>query len=76
MISVLAIIATGGSLTGAVLGARGKAFEMNAVWAVVNLLWIYIAMVENSSTLFLFCVYQLLAMYGTIHLWPKNRGKK
>lgn len=68
----LATIATIGSLLGALLGAKGKPFEMNLIWTFANLIWIYLGIIESSSTLILFILYEIIALYGVYNLWPKK----
>jgi len=69
----LGLIATIGCLLGNYWGSKGKSFYMNLIWSFADLIWIYLAIVENSSTLYLFIACEILAIYGVINLWPWSK---
>jgi len=73
--AILGLIATVGCLIGNYWGSIGKSFKMNLIWSFADLIWIYLAIVEHSSTLYLFVACEILAIKGVINLRGKNESR-
>ena len=68
---ILTKIATILSLGGALLMARGLAFECNVIWVIADIMWSYhMWKVKEYEALILFLTYVCICMYGVYYLWP------
>jgi len=73
--TTIGLIATICCLIGNYWGSIGKSYKMNLIWVFGDGIFLYLAIVEHSSTIYLFAIAEILAIKGVINLRGRNESR-